>query len=295
MRLKFGLPLLRAASLAGFWLLAANAADAQQPLPLPRPAVAKQPSGIQGPVWRLTALRGLDAGLLPSGPQSVTAQFEHGRVSGFSGCNRYFGPYSIKDGQLVVGNLAGSMMACSGPAMQIENALHRAFSGSFKPLLEGDRLTLVAADGQPALSFQAAPKATLEGLSTTVSGFNNGRQAVVSPKSDTTIKISFENGIVRGYAGCNYLPRQLHHPRREHRDRPALHHAQGLQRSGRDAAGAGVPRGAEVDHALEFQRRAARHAPPGRRTHADGNARGRIDGEQVRAAALPLHRVKTHP
>lgn len=201
MRLKIGLPLLGCVALAGLCSFAVGSAEAQ-PMPPARPAAA-QTLGIEGPVWRLNALRGLDSALLPGGPQSVTAQFEHGRVSGFSGCNRYFGSYSIKDGQLVIGALAGSMMACTGPAMKVEDALHRVFSGSFKPVLEGDRLTLVGADDQPALRFQAEPKASLEGLSSEITGFNNGRQAVVSPKLGSTISISFGNRIVRGYSGCN--------------------------------------------------------------------------------------------
>jgi putative lipoprotein len=184
--------------------LSAGAAEPQRPQPPTPSDHAAHAWPIEGPVWRLTALHGFDNGLLPSGPQAVTAQFEQGRVSGFSGCNRYFGAYAMKGGQLVIGPLVGSMMACEGTPMKVEAALHRALAGSFRPVLAADgRLTLVSADGQPALSFQAAPAATLEGFSTAVTGFNNGRQAVVGPKADTTLTVAFGNGIVKGFAGCN--------------------------------------------------------------------------------------------
>ena len=36
-----------------------------------------------------------------------------------------------------------------------------------------------------------------------ITGFNNGRQAVVSPLSGTTLSLTFKLGWVEGFAGCN--------------------------------------------------------------------------------------------
>ncbi|CAB3781438.1 hypothetical protein LMG28688_01204 [Paraburkholderia caffeinitolerans] len=41
-------------------------------------------------------------------------------ASGFSGCNRYMGSYSLKNGLLSFGRLAGTLMACSGKGGEIE-------------------------------------------------------------------------------------------------------------------------------------------------------------------------------
>ena len=41
----------------------------------------------------------------------VTARFEAGRISGFSGCNRFMGGYTVDRDKLVIGNLAGTMMS----------------------------------------------------------------------------------------------------------------------------------------------------------------------------------------
>jgi heat shock protein HslJ len=160
-------------------------------------------AGIEGPTWSLTDVRGLDARLLPTGPRAVTAQFEGGRVSGFSGCNRFFGGYTLSQDRLVIGQLAGSMMACDDAAMQVEDAVKRALAGSFRPVLTGDRLSLMAEAGEAVLSFKAEPAPMLEGLRSNITGFNNGRQAVVSPRLDTTISLSFAGGIVKGFSGCN--------------------------------------------------------------------------------------------
>lgn len=43
-------------------------------------------------------------------------------ASGFSGCNRYMGTYSLKDGKLSFGPLAGTRMACQTAGGEIEGA-----------------------------------------------------------------------------------------------------------------------------------------------------------------------------
>ncbi len=44
------------------------------------------------------------------------------RASGFSGCNRYAGSYTLKNGLLSFGPLAGTRMACTGAGGEIESA-----------------------------------------------------------------------------------------------------------------------------------------------------------------------------
>lgn len=158
---------------------------------------------IEGPTWRLTDLRGLAPGTLPVGPRAITARLQGGRINGFSGCNQYFGSYSLKQDQLIIAPLGSSRMACDEASMQVESAVLRALAGTFRPILKDDRLTLMSATGEAMLSFKAAPIPKLEGLRLNITGFNNGRQAVVSPLADTTLYISFSDGIVKGFGGCN--------------------------------------------------------------------------------------------
>jgi heat shock protein HslJ len=66
------------------------------------------------------------------------------------------------------------------------------------------RLTLAAeSETDPKLVFAAAPPPRFEGIAWEVTGFNNGRQAVVSPLTGTTLTVSFQDGSVVGHAGCN--------------------------------------------------------------------------------------------
>ncbi|HML93624.1 META domain-containing protein [Methyloceanibacter sp.] len=45
---------------------------------------------------------------------------DHGEVGGMLGCNRFRGHYSFRDGELRIGPLANTLMACPGPMMERE-------------------------------------------------------------------------------------------------------------------------------------------------------------------------------
>lgn len=156
---------------------------------------------IEGATWRLTALPGTT---LPSGSarNAVTARFEGGRVSGFSGCNQFSGSYTVDRDKLAVGPLAGTMMACPEPAMGLERAFHKAFNGHMTMTVDGEGMTLTPANGEP-LRFVREAAVGLEGTKWEVTGYNNGRQAVVGPKLGTQLNIAFKGGKVYGFAGCN--------------------------------------------------------------------------------------------
>jgi heat shock protein HslJ len=175
--------------------------------PVP-PAAGAPPStasvAIEGPVWRLIRLRGQDEQALAGLPTGITVRFEAGQLQGFDGCNQLVGSYTIDRDRVTLGPLAGTMMACAPPVMAIETAFRDAFTGALRFSVAQGRLTLVAAsDTDPALVFAAAPPPRLAGVTWEVTGFNNGRQAVVSPLTGTTLTVSFQEGSVVGHAGCN--------------------------------------------------------------------------------------------
>lgn len=86
-----------------------------------------------------------------------TAVFEASRVSGFAGCNRYFGQVVEKSpGVIAVGPLAGTRMACPGPAMELESRFYSAMSRVTRYGFVDGRLVLSAIDGDAprALTFE---------------------------------------------------------------------------------------------------------------------------------------------
>jgi heat shock protein HslJ len=151
-------------------------------------------SPLEGTTWQLTS---------PGDPGApLTVRFAGGRASGFSGCNRFNGGFKRDGDTLTVGPLAGTMMACPDPRMAAEKAFLDGLSGKHGVAISGARLTLTPASGPP-LVFQAEPEPTLEGVTWKITGFNNGRSAVVSAVTGTTLTLTFENGTVRGSSGCN--------------------------------------------------------------------------------------------
>jgi heat shock protein HslJ len=163
-------------------------------------ATAAKAPALEGTTWRLESLPGKDAKALGAAPRPLTVQFEAGRVSGFSGCNRLVGSYKVEAGVLTLSQLAGTMMACPEPAMALESAFRAALAGPLRYSVAGDGLSLKPASGDP-LVFVAEVQ-SLDG-SWQVNGFNNGRDAVVGLKGDAPITLSFEKGALSGDSGCN--------------------------------------------------------------------------------------------
>ncbi|MBL0167733.1 MAG: META domain-containing protein [Propionivibrio sp.] len=169
---------------------------------IPSNANTPVPLAFEGPSWQLAARGTQGAGVGASEKRAVTARFEGGRVSGFSGCNRFMGSYTIDRASVLIGPLAGTMMACPEPQMAIEKAFLGALTGTLRYAISGDQLTLTPAAGAP-LVFQAEPAPTLQGVTWSVTGFNNGRQAVVGPLLGTELTLTFDQGRVYGSSGCN--------------------------------------------------------------------------------------------
>lgn len=169
---------------------------------VPAPAAAT----LENTSWRLTGLPGVS---LPAeqGRDAVTvnfeAGFEGGRVHGFAGCNQFFGAYAQKGDKLALGALGATMMACPDPAMSIENRFLKSFAGNLRVAVAGDELTLTPEAGGEALRFERAAPPRLEGVEWEVTGYNNGRQAVVGPKLGTRLTLMFGDGMVSGSSGCN--------------------------------------------------------------------------------------------
>jgi heat shock protein HslJ len=187
--------------LAGCCRLVASGAQAP---PATGAAPGMAPVALEGSLWRLTYLRGQDAQALAGLPTGISVRFEAGQVQGFGGCNQLVGSYTIAGDRLILGQLAGTMMACEPPLMAIETAFMGAFTGALRYTVAEGRLTLAAeSETDPKLVFAAAPPPRFEGIAWEVTGFNNGRQAVVSPLTGTTLTVSFQAGSVEGHAGCN--------------------------------------------------------------------------------------------
>lgn len=171
----------------------------EPPAAPPAPAVKAEPpmsAAIENIEWQRVTADGQAS--------TATVRFEGGRVHGFSGCNRFVGGYVLDGDRIKVDSLAGTMMACEPAVMAAESAFLAALGGAQRVSVDAGRLTLAGTgDASQALVFEAAPPPRLDGVNWEVTGFNNGRQAVVGVLADTTLRLAFDEQAVYGHAGCN--------------------------------------------------------------------------------------------
>ena len=162
-------------------------------------SAADAPS-LDGTAWVLSSLPG--RALVPG--TTATLRFEGGRAGGSDGCNRYSAPYKVAGAKLeVLPSGASTMMACPPETMEQSRAFLSALAGTRNYRVVDGRLQLLAADGVVLANF-APQSQQLAGTSWRVTGYNNGRQAVVGVLRDTTLTMAFtDGGKVSGSAGCN--------------------------------------------------------------------------------------------
>lgn len=153
---------------------------------------------LDGTVWVLSTLG--DAPALPG--TEVTLSLEGGAMSGTDGCNRYRGNYTAEGGSFTAGAMATTMMACPEPVMAQAAAYSAALREATGFAVDGGHLALTDATGAVRATFTAQDR-ELAGTSWVVTGYNNGKQAVVSLLLGTEITATWGEAAITGSAGCN--------------------------------------------------------------------------------------------
>jgi heat shock protein HslJ len=167
-------------------------------------SLASQPGGggdLTGKVWALTELKGMP----PVAGAGISAEFSSdGNVSGSAGCNRYSGTYTVSGNSITISSsMATTMMMCDESVMEQETAYLKALAEAKTYAVNGDQLTLTDAD-KTSLAIYKAQSQDLSGTSWEVTGYNNGKQAVVGMLEGTTLTADFgKDGNLSGNAGCN--------------------------------------------------------------------------------------------
>ena len=160
---------------------------------------AETPS-LDGTAWVLSSLPGrtLEPGTI------VTLRFEAGRAGGVDGCNRYVTSYTAEGATLrLLANGASTQMACPRPVMLQAVVYMQSLADTNSYRVEGGHLRLLGADGAVLATFAPQPQGAA-GTEWRVTGYNNGKQAVVSVLAETTLTLAFAaDGKVSGSAGCN--------------------------------------------------------------------------------------------
>jgi heat shock protein HslJ len=163
-------------------------------------APAADPPSLDGTAWVLASLPGRT--LVPGSP--ATLRFEGARASGSDGCNRYATSYTASRGQLEFdAAAAATMMACAPAIMEQARAFNASLGATGSYRIADGVLQLLGSAGTVVASF-APQSQELAGTSWRVTGYNNGKQAVVSALVGTQLTMEFAaDGRVSGSAGCN--------------------------------------------------------------------------------------------
>jgi len=164
----------------------------------PQPMVEARP--LNGTAWVLDSL----GGEAPLSGHVPTLRFEGSRAAGSDGCNRYMAEWQATESKLAfTSGPAATMMACEPVVMAQADAFQTALTAANGYRREGGRLLLLADDGRVLATFAPQPS-TLAGTAWRVTGYNNGKQAVVSVLADTTLTLAFDaENRASGSAGCN--------------------------------------------------------------------------------------------
>lgn len=167
------------------------------------------PTGLAGTAWQVTGVNNGNQGVVSiiNGTELTLMFGTDGKVSGNGGCNSFNGSYESKDAALKIGPLASTRKACATPdgVMTQETQYLTALQNAATYDISGNTLTIRDASGATqVVAGQATAPTGLGGTNWEVTGYNNGKQAVVSPIVGTKLTLNFgTDGTVSGEAGCN--------------------------------------------------------------------------------------------
>ncbi len=159
------------------------------------------PTTLEGATWQLASYGDAASPTMVPADVTVTAKFAEGKVSGNAGCNSYSMNYVVDGDTLTTTPGPVTMMACPEPIMAVEQAYLSAMAKAQTYAIADGQLTIFYDGGQLLFSPQA--QAGLEGTDWLVTGYNNGKEAVVSVVADTEITMRFAEGKLSGVSGCN--------------------------------------------------------------------------------------------
>ena len=102
-------------------------------------------ANLKDTYWKLVDLDGKKIPIAPSHKRQVriTLASEGSRVIGFSGCNQFTGTFKQTDNALKFSQMAGTMMACVSPYMELESQVLKMLGTTTAYRIEGEQLFLL--------------------------------------------------------------------------------------------------------------------------------------------------------
>ena len=113
---------------------------------------------LEGTLWKLDSYVNLQGNMVKVLPDTeITAQFKDGTVNGSSGCNSYFGSYTINGTVISFGPIGVTEMYCAEPEgiMEQENGYLAALQSVKGFTINGNKLEMINVEGTLVLVFIA--------------------------------------------------------------------------------------------------------------------------------------------
>jgi heat shock protein HslJ len=185
------------------WFIFFKPSTPTEPAPAPQPTIAPPTSespNLINTVWTATSVT---ANPIVAGTV-ITVQFtDQGRLTGSDGCNTFATNYTLNGTTLTIDPaMISTKKACDEAVMNQADTFTQALLATTSYTL-GDGLMVLNQGNVPGLEFTGQTN-SLSKTSWDVTGYNNGKQAVVSPITGTNLTITFgDDGTISGNSGCN--------------------------------------------------------------------------------------------
>lgn len=129
-----------------------------------------------------------------------------GALEGTTGCNTFSGSYTVDGSRLSLTLGPMTLIGCTDPAVGAqEQAITLGLPGVTGFRIEGDQLVLTDDQGGTRFTYVVASSA-LGGTAWTITGLNNGRDAVEGTPPSAGPTLSFvADGQASAFGGCNQL------------------------------------------------------------------------------------------
>jgi len=117
-----------------------------------RQCASKEAVSLEGQEWQLVEMPGTDLNIPKDKPPTLYFDHKEKRITGFAGCNRFFGNYQREGEHLEIGPLGSTRMSCGG-IDQFEHAFLENLQQASKWTIQNDSLIL-SRENQSLLIFK---------------------------------------------------------------------------------------------------------------------------------------------
>ena len=161
-------------------------------------------SGCVAPKQEAPVLKSSLDGDWQSTSSRANVRFDHGKLQGSDGCNRFGGSYMVEGSRLSIGeNMMSTMMAC--PNMDKSQAFKDALKNAKVYESDGKMLKLFGEKGDVLETLFYLPS-RLKPDAYYVTHYNNGKGGVVNVTKGSFVSLELlKDNTVIGSTGCNDL------------------------------------------------------------------------------------------